>query len=207
MTTKTKEKIKIEEKFIIVVNDSDSDDDYATDFLSEAQVIERANDMRKEFIRDEVDPEYIKECFPNTIKTLSEAKQWLLEGVGELVINVPEKLNETQRILKRTFENNSTITGEIKRNKEDYFDQGSWVFSLKILDIDENNNARLQLEAKKLCPSRAWDNGIKVVAHPKISLYQFNKELDTTIAQIIHKFFRSDKGTSGYGYKVLNYSL
>lgn len=200
MTTKTK--TKIEEKFIIV----SADDDFATDFLTEAQVIKRADDMRTDYITDEVDPDYIKECFPNAIKTLSEAKQWL-EGVGEIVINVPEKLNETQRILKRTFENNSTITGEIKRKEEDYFDQGSWVFSLKILDIDENMNARLQLEAKKLCPSRAWDNGIKVVAHPRISLYRFDKGLDTTIAQIIHKFFRSDKGISGYGYKVLNYSL
>ena len=198
----TKTKTKVEEKFIIV----SADDDFATDFLTEAQVIKRASDMRADYITDKVDPDYIKECFPNDIKTLSEAKQWL-EGVGEIVINVPEKLNETQRILKRTFENNSTITGEIKRTKEDYFDQGSWVFSLKILDIDENNNARLQLEAKKLCPSRAWDNGIKVVAHPRISLYQFDKGLDTTIAQIIHKFFRSDKGISGYGYKVLNYSL
>ena len=198
MTTKT----KIEEKFIIV----NEDEEYSTEFLTEAQIIKRASGMRADYIVDKVDPDYIKECFPNDIKTLSEAKQWL-EGVGEFVINVPEKLNETQRILKRTFENNSTITGEIKRTKEDYFDQGSWVFSLKILDIDENNNARLQLEAKKLCPSRAWDNGIKVISHPKISLYVFNKGLDTTITQIIHKFFRSDKGTSGYGYKVLNYSL
>ena len=198
MTTKT----KIEEKFIIV----NEDEEYSTEFLTESQIIKRASGMRADYIVDKVDPDYIKECFPNDIKTLSEAKQWL-EGVGEFVINVPEKLNETQRILKRTFENNSTITGEIKRTKEDYFDQGSWVFSLKILDIDENNNARLQLEAKKLCPSRAWDNGIKVISHPKISLYVFNKGLDTTITQIIHKFFRSDKGTSGYGYKVLNYSL
>lgn len=204
MATKTKEKTKIEEKFIIVVNDDD--DDYATDFLSEAQVIERANDMRKEFIRDKVDPELIKECFPKTFKTLKEAEAWFREAVGETIIKVPEKLNETQRILKRTFENNGTINGEIKR-KEDYFDQGSWVFSLKVLDIDENMNARLQLEAKKLCPSRAWDNGIKVVAHPKISLYQFDKELNATITQIIHRFFRSNKGTSGYGYKVLSYSL
>lgn len=205
MATKTKEKTKIEEKFIIVTNDDD--DDYATDFLSEAQVIERANDMRKEFIRDKVDPEFIKECFPKTFKTLKEAEAWLREAVGETVIKVPEKLNETQRILKRTFENNGTINGEIKRKEEDYFDQGSWVFSLKVLDIDENMNARLQLEAKKLCPSRAWDNGIKVIAHPKISLYQFDKELNATINQIIHRFFRSNKGTSGYGYKVLNYSL
>lgn len=202
MTTKTKEKTKIEEKFIIV----NEEEEYSTEFLTEAQIIKRASDMRADYITDEVDPDYIKECFPNDIKTLSEAKQWL-EGVGELVINVPEKLNESQRILKRTFENNSTITGEIKRKEEDYSDQGSWVFSLKILDIDENMNARLQLEAKKLCPSRAWDNGIKVVAHPRISLYQFNKGLDTSITQIIHKFFRSNKGTSGYGYKVLNYSL
>ena len=201
MTTKT----KIEEKFIIV-SVEDVDDDYATDFLTKNQVIKRANNMRTDYVTDEVDPEYIKECFPNAIKTLSEAKQWL-EGMGELVINIPEKLNEVQRILKRTFENNSTITGEIKRTKEDYFDQGSWIFNLKILDIDENMNAKLQLEAKKLCPSRAWDNGIKIVVHPKISLYQFNKELDITITQIIHKFFRSDRGTSGCGYKVLNYSL
>lgn len=199
MTTKT----KIEGKFIIV----NEDEEYSTEFLTEAQVIERANDMRKEFIRDKVDPELIKECFPKTFKTLKEAEAWFREAFGDTVIKVPEKLNETQRILKRTFENNSTITGEIKRKEEDYFDQGSWVFSLKVLDIDENMNARLQLEAKKLCPSRVWDNGIKVVAHPKISLYQFDKELNATITQIIHKFFRSDKGTSGYGYKVLNYSL
>lgn len=200
MTTKTK--AKIEEKFIIV----NEEEGYSTEFLTEDQIIKRASDMRANYITDEVDPDYIKECFPNNIKTLSEAKQWL-EGMGEIVINVPEKLNEVQRILKRTFENNSTITGEIKRTKEDYFDQGSWIFSLKILDIDENNNAKLQLEAKKLWPSGAWDNGIKVVAHPKVSLYVFNKSLDTTITQIIHKFFRSDRGTSGCGYKVLNYSL
>ena len=194
--------VKTEKKFVVVHADGCG----VSEILTESEIIKDANNMRKDYIMDGVDPDFIKENYPKEIKTLEVARLWFSD-FGDEIVEVPEKLNEVQRILTKLFKDNGKIIGKLKRKEEDYFDQGTWNFQISILDLDEENKARLQLKAQKICPSGAWDNGIEVVEHPQISLYEFNKDLDFTVKQLINKYFRSDRGTCGREYKILRYTL
>ena len=193
--------VKTEKKFVII-----SDECEVSDVYTEDQLLAMVNEMRICYIQDEVDPDYIKENFPTDIKSVEMAKLWLSD-MGEEVVEVPEKLNETQRIFTKLFKDNGKLCGKIKRKEQDYFDQGTWNFQISLLDLDEDNKARLQLKAQKICPSGAWDNGIEVVYHPQVSLYELNKDLDWTIKYLINRHFRSDRGVSGREYKVVKYSI
>lgn len=197
-----KTEIKTEKKYILV----NSEDDFVSAVLTESELLKQAVGMRKEYIKDGVDDAFIKECYPTEIENMETARRWYSD-FGDAIVEVPEKLNETQRILTKLFKDNGKICAEIKRKEQDYFDQGTWSIAISILDIDEDNKARLQIKARKICPSGAWDNGIEVVDHPQTSLYVFNKDIDTTVSDIIRKYFRSDRGTCGREYKVLRYSL
>ena len=199
--TKTAVKEKTKEEYLIVYEDGTT-----SDTLTLEQLFQVVNSERTDYINDGVDPEYIEEYFPADIETLDKAKEWL-KGMGCLLLVKSDKLNESQRILKRIFDNNGKITGTLKSKEQDYFDQGSWKFTLTILDIDDNMKMRLQLSSIKLCPSGAWDNGIKVVAHPETSLYVFDRGIETTVSTIIKRYFRSDRGKSGYNYKLENFEV
>ena len=197
MATKVKER----KEFVIVCEDT-----YVSEPMTEQEIMEYANGQREQYIQDEVDPEYIKENFPNALKNVSEAKEWL-NNMGEALVTIPEKMGEIQRIFSKLYNNNGSIHGKIKKFKEDYFDQGYWTFKLKVIDLDENMSATLQLHSRKMCPSGAWDNGIEVVERPRVSLYQFKGSIDKVMRDIINNNFRSDKGSYGSEYRIENFII
>ena len=177
-----------------------------SDPMSEKEIFERVNGERALYIKDEVDPLFIKENFPEEITTLSKAEEWL-SGMGSYIIEVPNKLNSTQRILSRLFENNGAITGRIKIKKETYSDQGYWDFTIKILDIDEEFRAIFQIKADKKCPSGISDNGIYTVDRPLVSLYEFKRDIDAAVRTLITRYFRSNEGVGGSSYKIIRFTL
>ena len=191
-----------ETKYVIVTEENED----ITAPITEQDILATVNEERFWYIKDEVDPDYIEENFPEEIKDIPTARKWL-EGMGSTLCEVPDKLNTTQRIFKRMYEKNEKIKGTIRRKEKDYFDQGTWNFSIKILDIDENNCVKFQLSADKICPSGGWDNGISVSYHPYMSLYELKNDLDTSIKYIIDKFFKSDRNICGECYRLERYSL
>ena len=181
-----------------------TDDEPVMEFLSEKEIIAEANNQRVQFMEDEgEDDPFIKEEFPNPISTFKEAIEFF-KAFSQYVAPVPSKSTLTQRVLKKVFDNNGSIKGKLKKKDKDYFDQGWWNFEIKILDIDELFNVTLQLESKKICPSGAWDNGIRQVEHVRTSLYSFGNTQDISllIRSIITRYFKSDRNARGREYTI-----
>ena len=198
MTTAVKTKL-----YVISYEDGEG----ASQIITEDEVLRRVNEEREQYIADCVDEEYIKEVFPTEIKDINGARMWITD-MGCTLISVPEELSESQRILKRMYDLNGQITGRIKRKEKDYFDQGYWNFTIKVLDLDSDCNiARLQIKADKMCPSGLWDNGISVVSRPSVTLYDFSSDIDNTVRKLINRYFRSDRGTCGRDYKIERFSV
>ena len=186
-----------ENKFILFYID---DFEPVNALYSENDIVRIANEQRNEYMKDEIDSDYIKECFPEPIVDFNGACDWF-KGMGQEVLPFTDKLNATQRILKRLYDNNGAIHGKLE-DKEQKGRVGYWNFEIKILDIDEFFNMRMQLKMLKMCPSGISDNGIKIVEHPVMSLLEIEGEMDRFIQIILRRNYGYY-----YKYKISNWSI
>lgn len=181
-----------EQKYVVVTVETDGSSFYCYEPKTSYEVVNMAENMRQEYIKDNVDEDYINSFFPTPISTLEEAEKWYAE-FDTLIVEVRE--TEALRIIKRIFDNDKSITGTAESTNSNEARQGYWNFQIKILDLDnsqDNMVAKIQLSARKMCPSGLSDNGIELNVRTKVSLYQFD-EIEDFVKFTVKNFLREKR--------------
>lgn len=181
-----------EQKYVVVTVETDGSSFYCCEPTTENNIIKECENMRKGFLEDDVDEDYINSFFPTPISTFEEAEKWYAE-FDTVIAEVRE--TEAIRILKRMLDRDISITGTAESTNSNEARQGYWNFQIKIIDLDnsqDNMVAKIQLSARKMCPSGLSDNGIELNVRTKVSLYQFD-EIEDFVKFTVKNFLREKR--------------